>query len=163
MCSEGTPQREFRARCPRHGDYAAFLQNAGLFCLVNSQGSHPGLVSDAPSGHGIANSVRPQNWERVDIDVERNRNEPKNTFGDTFGETFGAATGVSDPRLQKNLGHQATFPLPPQVSALPLHLLPGRHALRDRQKKAAPDFSGAAQAAAAKHLTNTDVFPENTS
>ena len=28
LCSEGTPQRESRARCPRHGDYAAFLQNA---------------------------------------------------------------------------------------------------------------------------------------
>lgn len=29
--------------------YAAFLQNAGLFCRVDSQGLHLGLVCDAPS------------------------------------------------------------------------------------------------------------------
>jgi hypothetical protein len=28
----------------------------------------------------------------------------------TFGEAFGAATGVSDPRLQKNRGARATTP-----------------------------------------------------
>jgi hypothetical protein len=31
VCSEGTPHRVGRGRCPRHGDYAVFLQNAGLF------------------------------------------------------------------------------------------------------------------------------------
>jgi hypothetical protein len=30
VCSEGTPQRVGRDRCPRHGEYAAFLQNACL-------------------------------------------------------------------------------------------------------------------------------------
>jgi hypothetical protein len=29
VCSEGTPHRVGRGRCPRHGEYAAFLQNAG--------------------------------------------------------------------------------------------------------------------------------------
>ena len=32
--------------------YAAFLQNAGLFFRVDSQGLHSGLVCDAPTGHG---------------------------------------------------------------------------------------------------------------
>ncbi len=35
--------------------YAAFLQNADFFFGVYSQGLHPGLVYDAPSGHGIGN------------------------------------------------------------------------------------------------------------
>ena len=30
-----------RGRGPRHGGYAAFLQNAGLFFRVDSQGLHP--------------------------------------------------------------------------------------------------------------------------
>ena len=38
-------------------DYAAFLQNAGLFFREDSQGLHPGLVCDAPSGHEIGNAV----------------------------------------------------------------------------------------------------------
>ena len=38
--------------------YAAFLQNAGLFFRVDSQGWHPGLVCDAPSAHGIV--LRPR-------------------------------------------------------------------------------------------------------
>jgi hypothetical protein len=29
VCSEGAPQRVGRGRCPRYGEYAAFLQNAG--------------------------------------------------------------------------------------------------------------------------------------
>ena len=37
--------------------YAAFLQNAGFFCRGDSQGLHPGLVCDAPLGHGIRNTV----------------------------------------------------------------------------------------------------------
>ena len=37
--------------------YAAFLQNAGLFFREDSQGLHPGLVCDAPTGHGIGNGV----------------------------------------------------------------------------------------------------------
>jgi hypothetical protein len=46
-------KRRFEARC-----YAAFLQNASLFCRVDSQGWHPGLVCDAPSAHGIV--LRPR-------------------------------------------------------------------------------------------------------
>ena len=38
-------------------DYAAFLQNAGFFFRVDSQGLHPGLVCNAPTGHGIGNVV----------------------------------------------------------------------------------------------------------
>jgi hypothetical protein len=38
--------------------YAAFLQNAGFFFRVGSQGLHPGLVCDAPLGHGIRNTGR---------------------------------------------------------------------------------------------------------
>ena len=38
-------------------DYAAFLQNAGFFFREDSQGLHPGLVCDAPLGHGIRNTV----------------------------------------------------------------------------------------------------------
>ena len=53
VCSEGTPHRVGRGRCPRHGEYAAFLQNAGLFFRAESQGWHPGLVCDAPSEHRI--------------------------------------------------------------------------------------------------------------
>ena len=90
VCSEGTPHRVGRGRCPRHGDYAAFLQNAGLFCLVNSQGWHPGLVCDAHSGHKIGNEV--------DVAAERNRTGLKKTFG----EAFGAATGVSDPGYRRS-------------------------------------------------------------
>jgi hypothetical protein len=86
-----------RSRGPRHGGYAAFLQNAGLFFRVDSQGLHPGLVCDAHSGHGVRNWVRAWDWERIDVEAERYRTRQK-----TFGETFGAATGVSDPRLQKN-------------------------------------------------------------
>ena len=89
-----------RGRGPRHGGYAAFLQNAGLFFRVDSQGLHPGLVCDAPSGHGVRNRVRPWDWERIDVEAERYRARHK-TFGETFGETFGAATGVSETRLQK--------------------------------------------------------------
>ena len=37
--------------------YAAFLQNAGFFFRADSQGLHPGLVCDAPLGHGIGNVV----------------------------------------------------------------------------------------------------------
>ena len=37
--------------------YAAFLQNAGFLCGGDSQGLHPGLVCDAPSGHGIGHVV----------------------------------------------------------------------------------------------------------
>jgi hypothetical protein len=37
--------------------YAALLQNAGEFFRVDSQGWHPGLVWDAPLGHGIGNTV----------------------------------------------------------------------------------------------------------
>jgi hypothetical protein len=37
--------------------YAAFLQNAGFFFRVDSQGLHPGLVCVAPLGHGIRNTV----------------------------------------------------------------------------------------------------------
>ena len=77
--------------------YAAFLQNAGLFCRVGSQGWHPGLVCDAPSGHGVRNRVRTWDWERIDLDGERYRTRQK-----TFGETFGAATGVSDPSYRKS-------------------------------------------------------------
>ena len=43
--------------------YAAFLQNAGLFFRVGSQGWHPGLVCDAPSGHGIRHVVG--DWYRT--------------------------------------------------------------------------------------------------
>ena len=57
MCSEGTPHRKGRGRYPRHAGYAAFLQNAGLFFRVDSQGLHPGLVCNAPLGHGIGNVV----------------------------------------------------------------------------------------------------------
>ena len=89
-----------RGRGPRHRGYAAFLQNAGLFFRVDSQGLHPGLVCDAPSGHGVRNRVRPWDWERIDVEGERYRTRHK-TFGETFGETFGAATGVSETRLQK--------------------------------------------------------------
>ena len=57
VCSEGTPHRNGRGRYPRHAGYAAFLQNAGLFFRVDSQGLHPGLVCNAPLGHGIGNVV----------------------------------------------------------------------------------------------------------
>ncbi len=30
-------------------------------------GLHPGLVCDAPSGHGVRNRVRAWDWERVDV------------------------------------------------------------------------------------------------
>ena len=53
-----SPTGEGRGRGPRHGGYAAFLQNAGLFFREDSQGLHPGLVCDAHSGHGIANVGR---------------------------------------------------------------------------------------------------------
>ena len=96
MCSEGTPHRKDRGRGPRHGGYAAFLQNAELFCRVGSQGWHPGLVCDAHSGHGVRNRVRAWDWERIDVEGERYRTRQK-----TLGEAFGAATGFSDPRLQK--------------------------------------------------------------
>ena len=76
-----------RGRGPRHGGYAAFLQNAGLFFRVDSQGLHPGLVCDAPSGHGVRNRVRAWDWERIDVEAERYRARHK-----TFGEAFGAAT-----------------------------------------------------------------------
>jgi hypothetical protein len=47
-------------------DYAAaFLQNAGLFFREDSQGLHPGLVCDAPSGHWIGNVVRVYDQELV--------------------------------------------------------------------------------------------------
>ena len=38
-------------------DYAAFLQNACFFFRGAPQGLHPGLVCDAPLGHGIRNTV----------------------------------------------------------------------------------------------------------
>jgi hypothetical protein len=47
-----------------------------------------------PSGH-IPQNTAPNPLLRI-------RSHAKKTFGETFGETFGAATGVSDPRLQKN-------------------------------------------------------------
>ena len=97
VCSEGTPHRRDRGRGPRHGGYAAFLQNAELFCRVGSQGWHPGLVCDAHSGHGVRNRVRAWDWERIDVEGERYRTRQK-----TFGETFGAATGVSDPSYRKS-------------------------------------------------------------
>ena len=64
----GNPVRENRCvlkehRIGRAGSisetrgYAAFLQNAGFFFRVDSQGLHPGLVCDAPLGHGIGNVV----------------------------------------------------------------------------------------------------------
>ena len=56
VCSEGTPHRVGRGRCPRHGEYAAFLQNA-LILKEDSQSWHPGLVCDAPTGHGIGTVV----------------------------------------------------------------------------------------------------------
>ena len=68
----------------------------GLFCRVDSQGLHPGLVCGAPSGHGVRNRVRAWDWERIDVEGKRYRTRQK-----TFGETFGAATGVSETRLQK--------------------------------------------------------------
>jgi hypothetical protein len=46
----------FKKRSVRR-TYAAFLQNAGFFFRVDSQGLHPGLVCDAPLGHGIRNTV----------------------------------------------------------------------------------------------------------
>ena len=36
--------------------YAAFLQNAGFFIRGDSQGLHPGLVCEAPSGHFDGNA-----------------------------------------------------------------------------------------------------------
>jgi hypothetical protein len=48
VCSERTPHRQARDRCPRHKDDAAFLQNAGFFFRVYSQGWHLGLLGDAP-------------------------------------------------------------------------------------------------------------------
>jgi hypothetical protein len=93
-------------------------------------------------------------------------NRTENTFGETFGEAradtvesiFPSPTGRlrgQRAQLQKNLI--------PHPSALHLPLPPAaaRHSID--KKRAAPDFSGATQAAAAKHLTNTDVFRGNTS
>ena len=42
--------------------YAAFLQNAGFFIRVGSQSWHPGLVCDAPTGHGIQHVVGDWYW-----------------------------------------------------------------------------------------------------
>ncbi len=44
--------------------YAASLQDAGLFLWVFSQGLHPGLVCDAPLGHGIGNTVGARHRKR---------------------------------------------------------------------------------------------------
>ena len=47
-------------------------------CRVDSQGLHPGLVCDAPTGHGVRNRVRAWDWERVDVEAEWHRNLLKN-------------------------------------------------------------------------------------
>jgi hypothetical protein len=108
-------------RSPRHGEYAAFLQNAGLFFRGYSQGWHPGLVCDAlsaPLTDGVGSVLDRKvyfplagyagpgfhTWPSGHIPQDtapnplfRSRSHAKKTFG----QAFGAATGVSDPRLQK--------------------------------------------------------------
>jgi hypothetical protein len=79
VCSERTPHRVGRGRCPRHQEYAAFLQNACFFFRVYSQGLHPGLVCDAPTGHGIGNVIW---WHR-----DRERGLVAQGSGTWFGGT----------------------------------------------------------------------------
>ena len=108
-------------QCPRHGDYAAFLQNAGLFFRGDSQGWHPGLLCEAPSGpltDGVGSVLDREvyfplagyagpgfhTWPSGHIPQDPDL-KPflciRPHVKKTFGEAFGAATGVSDPRLQK--------------------------------------------------------------
>jgi hypothetical protein len=56
----------------------------GFVFLVNSQGLHPGLVCDAPSGHKIGNEV--------DVEAERNRTGLKNRSERRSAPRPGSAT-----------------------------------------------------------------------
>ena len=109
-------------------------------CRVDSQGLHPGLVCDAPTGHGVRNRVRAWDWERVDVEAEWNRSALKKTFGETFGEAraatvvsgFAAKTGRlrgQRPQLQKIPASETTYqrrsrhcgePPPPRTRGLSL-------------------------------------------
>jgi hypothetical protein len=97
VCSEGTPHRKGRGRCPRHGDYAAFLQNAGMFgrwiprvCTLGWYAMPiQGMGFETGLGHGIGNGST----------LRKNGIEPDKK---TFGEAFGAATGVSDPNDRRH-------------------------------------------------------------
>ena len=56
MCSEGTPHRKGGVEV-RGLRLCGVPSERGFFCWVDSQGLHPGLVCDAPLGHGLENVV----------------------------------------------------------------------------------------------------------
>ena len=71
---------------------------------------HPGLVCDAPSGHGVRNRVRAWDWDRVDVEAERNRNRQKNVRRDVRRRDRGQRpTATKDPKT-KRLRRYVNFP-----------------------------------------------------
>ena len=83
-------------------------------CRVDSQGLHPGLVCDAPTGHGVRNRVRAWDWERVDVEAEWHRSALKNrsekrsarrapTRSYPFFLHRPGGSGFSDPSYKKYL------------------------------------------------------------
>ena len=61
-------------------------------------GLHPGLVCDAPSGHGIRNRIRSFDLELVDIETEMNRIPPKKRSERCSAPRPGSATPATEEK-----------------------------------------------------------------